>query len=364
MWLVVIIRNADKKKTMNQQNQNFEPYSKLFKKTKVNGSIPQFDKNWMNQFPKKSVEMNVMNQKNKWIPILGFAASIFVGVGIFFSLERNTQQPQEPNQVVTKPAENTVEQKPVKAIVLFTKGKVTKTDGTKLYQGNILKENESVQTGPKSTIDIGLTDSSVIRLDENSSVTLEKLQTSNFGFSLQFRLNVGKLFNIAPKMTKDSSYEVHTATSVAGVRGTSFEVNSDEKSSVIIVHEGTVYVKSLLKDKQKFTASKNEKVVISSTEETLYKEESTSSVSYTEMLSHLKDMMDEETISTLNSIKHAKSEEELSEIYNLSVEILKLTDGKEIRGVVISHKNKTLIVQTMEGVFILKESEILDIRYP
>jgi hypothetical protein len=350
---------------MNHKKSNFEPYSKLFQKTKVNGMVPQFHENWMNQLPKKSVEINVMNNKNKLIPILGLAASILVALGVFFFVEKETPKSQELNQQgVVQPDEKKVEYKQMKAIVLFIKGKATKADGTRLYQGNILKENESIQTGPKSTIDIGFADSGVIRLSEKSSITLEKLQTSNFGFSLQFKVNVGKLFNIAPKMTKGSSYEVHTPTSVAGVRGTSFEVNSGDKSSVIIVYEGTVQVRSLIKDKKEFIVSKDEKVVINSDEETLYPKEVISHTTYAEMLSHLKGVMDEETISTLNSIKQAKSEEELSEIYDLSVEILKLADGKEIRGVVISQKNGKFIVQTMEGIFILKESEIIDIRYP
>jgi hypothetical protein len=63
-------------------------------------------------------------------------------------------------------------------------------------------------------------------------------------------LGIGKLWaNVRKLMTMDSSVEVRTTNAVAGVRGTVYRVNVDEdKSAMIKVYDGSVYVANLPKD--------------------------------------------------------------------------------------------------------------------
>ena len=66
-------------------------------------------------------------------------------------------------------------------------------------------------------------------------------------------LSLGKLWaNVKRLVTSDSSVEVRTTNAVAGVRGTVYRVNVEEdKSAIIKVYDGTVYVANPPRDASK-----------------------------------------------------------------------------------------------------------------
>ncbi|OXI03212.1 iron dicitrate transport regulator FecR, partial [Listeria monocytogenes] len=66
---------------------------------------------------------------------------------------------------------------------------------------------------------------------------------------------------------------------------------------------------------------------------------------------------------TTRNLKSAKTEAELSQMYDKNIEQIILKDGRELRGVVVSQKKGKLIIQTLKGSYILDEAVVETIRY-
>ncbi|EQA54467.1 sigma factor regulatory protein, FecR/PupR family [Leptospira kmetyi serovar Malaysia str. Bejo-Iso9] len=265
-----------------------------------------------------------------------------------------------------KPETEIVQGTPLKAAVVFVKGEasVMREVETKLHQGDLLNESDIILTKAGGAVDIGLTDSSVIRVKENSRLILKELRENN-GSQIRMNLAAGRLLNVVEKEKKGSNFYVETPSAVAAVRGTSFEVNASESESVVFVAEGAVEVTSL-------NASKKVYILEASKLVTVNKDGEVESVDLSKLNSTLpeyKDMkknlgtLDSELLSDVQNLKTAKTEEELSKIYDLSIEHIIMKDGRELRGVVVSQKKGKLVVQTLKGSYILDEDAVDKIKY-
>jgi len=108
--------------------------------------------------------------------------------------------------------------------------------------GMDLYESDSVRTGESSSASIILFKSSIIRLDSNTEVTLQEIIQEE-----ETRVSVnqdsGRTWNTINKISGIDDYEVQTPTTVASVRGTSFEVKIMEDGNTTVgVGNGTVNV--------------------------------------------------------------------------------------------------------------------------
>lgn len=132
---------------------------------------------------------------------------------------------------------------------VFTKDKAT---GRKLKKGDKLGKEHEVRVGERSRIEIRFPDGTLMRLSEKSRLAMSEVQydkkTENK--NVKVNLTVGKLWAKVKKLTTpDSSVEVRTSNAVAGVRGTVYRVNvEDDKSAMVKVYDGSVYVASPPKD--------------------------------------------------------------------------------------------------------------------
>ena len=106
-------------------------------------------------------------------------------------------------------------------------GKVSvtiKADGVSVEAtvGLRLGEGDAIETGPDGEAEILFDDGNVTRMDENSKVTIEKLfMEDDKSRKSILGLAFGRVKNSVIEMVhKDSSFEVHTKSAVAGVRGT------------------------------------------------------------------------------------------------------------------------------------------------
>lgn len=132
-------------------------------------------------------------------------------------------------------------------------GKLTKTAGQVFVRaaqgeeatailGAQLAAGTRVRTGADGTAEVTFEDGSLLRLAENSSISLSanKRQKKKSSVVLFF----GKLWNkVMPSKTGETSYEVSTANAVCGVRGTEFEAQvADDGSLRMQVSEGKVAV--------------------------------------------------------------------------------------------------------------------------
>jgi hypothetical protein len=133
--------------------------------------------------------------------------------------------------------------------------------------GEIISFDESIVTGKASVVDLNFGTKGVIRITENSNVKLAMLQDKAGNEETQFDMNRGKIYIILSKLSKVSNFSVKTPTTLAAVRGTSFMVVSDPKSSKISVLKGQVLVQlaqeGKLAEKIEQLLEANRKVVVS-----------------------------------------------------------------------------------------------------
>lgn len=94
---------------------------------------------------------------------------------------------------------------------------VSAENGMSLYQ------SDSVRTGNNSSATIIFFKTSLVRLDSNTEVTLEKLFREE-ETSITIQQDSGRTWNSVYKISGIDNYEIQTPTTVASVRGTAFVV--------------------------------------------------------------------------------------------------------------------------------------------
>ncbi len=163
--------------------------------------------------------------------------SLAIGMIVFFLFAVNCkkEEAKNSNQVSDKST--------LSGVVLFVVGNVQ--SGTKkLKPGDIISENESVQTAKSSACDIQIKDSDagiVLRMKSESSFQL-KTMTVNGKQVPSTVVSVGNaMVNVSGKLKSGENFQVVTPTQTAGVRGTKFEVNvTKDGSTALSVSEGKV----------------------------------------------------------------------------------------------------------------------------
>ncbi len=128
-------------------------------------------------------------------------------------------------------------------VVIFLVGEV-RIENRKLALGDVITDNEILNTGKKSLCDIQILESKsgvVIRLKSDSEFQLNPSVTPE-GSDVNLALRKGAaLFKVNNKLAKNESVRVKMPTMVAGVRGTSFSANISAKGDVDLqVLEGSV----------------------------------------------------------------------------------------------------------------------------
>lgn len=316
--------------------------------------------------PRFSVEANIMQSptkdnvvqlngsKNK-VWFLAAAAILFVGIGVgtYFTVLKKEEAPVSEGTLL-------------KAAVVFVKGdaKSIKEGPVALHLGDVLSEGDRIVTGKGGSIDIGLTDSSVIRLKENSELVLKSLRQTEAS-QIRISLMSGKILNLVEKEKKNANYFVDTPTVVAAVRGTSFEVTASDKESTVFVVDGAVEVTPLIHDKTGRALITGGLIIVTSEKVEVIQDlrrVKSEEPEYGDMRKNLNGL-DKEVLETTQNLKTAKTEQELEEIYDKSIEHIIMKDGREIRGVVVSQKKGKLIVQTLKGSYILDENSVEKIIY-
>ncbi len=161
------------------------------------------------------------------------------------------QKPQEPGEP-QKPAElPRVRAAANKAVITYLEGQVQVRTGagtawSAAVPNQILQAKDEIRVLPGSRAELILDNQSVMRLAENTHLTLRQLdaepvsgkETTSVGLSL------GKLWTRASKVFNPSSrLEVRTPTAIAGVQGTVYHVNvENERLTEIQVYDGAVAV--------------------------------------------------------------------------------------------------------------------------
>ncbi len=135
-----------------------------------------------------------------------------------------------------------------KAQLIVESGNVQVKSGGGLWasaqNGTLLYQSDSVKTGSNTSASIVLFKTSIIRLDSNTEVTIREIQQAE-ETSVEIEQNSGRTWNTIKKISGIDDYEVQTPTTIASVRGTSFDVYILANGNITIsVGNGTVNITS------------------------------------------------------------------------------------------------------------------------
>jgi len=98
--------------------------------------------------------------------------------------------------------------------------------------GDIIHPHDVIITGKNSSVNIVLANRGLIKIQENSHVSLKNLvNIDNENNKATVKVTAGRIVLGLQKLKKDSSFEVETPTAVAGVRGTTFMVSVDKRET-------------------------------------------------------------------------------------------------------------------------------------
>ena len=131
-------------------------------------------------------------------------------------------------------------------LVVFTAGDVYVTrEGQEesLDIGDTLLQDDVVGTGPDSYCEIQLGEIAVVRMEENSIITMSSLLTTDKGSKMGVDLEEGQVLCKVRKLLEEDTFKVKAGTVVCGVRGTQFGVSAKGDDDVLLaVKEGAVAV--------------------------------------------------------------------------------------------------------------------------
>lgn len=111
--------------------------------------------------------------------------------------------------------------------------------------GTLIRQSDFIKTGDNTYASIILFESSIIRLDSNTEIQLQELIEQAGETSITLQQETGRTWHTVQKISGIDNYDVQTPTTVASVRGTTFDINVTEtgKTDVIVIN-GTVIVSS------------------------------------------------------------------------------------------------------------------------
>ena len=105
------------------------------------------------------------------------------------------------------------------------------SDGWKPIEiGKILKEGDSVRTGFGGIIDIKFTNGTLMRVIENSFLSLDDVNLS----TIDINLKKGGIISKFTKLFSNQKYSVKTPSMAAGIRGTELIINTNEKGTEVL----------------------------------------------------------------------------------------------------------------------------------
>ncbi|MFC1462532.1 SUMF1/EgtB/PvdO family nonheme iron enzyme [Verrucomicrobiota bacterium] len=167
------------------------------------------------------------------------------------------------------PTRATAPEKPVRPLVTHVqKGVELRAKGEQwrpLAAGVMVKQGANLRTSARSEADVKLAESTGIKLDENTEVTITTLKKEKGEESLDTMLDVlrGRVYIKTRKTKRRTQFRLRTPTGLIVVRGTAFyvEVLAD-RSTRVVVKEGIVAVSLRGDEKKAIEVRPNQKVHI------------------------------------------------------------------------------------------------------
>lgn len=113
-----------------------------------------------------------------------------------------------------------------------------------LKTGSQISEGDQIETKASTYVKVVMKDRNVLVITENTKLAINEYKTTKDSKKVQMEIAFGSARHFLEQKykNKDEKYEVRTATTVAGVRGTDFltEYNVETGDSVLCALEGKV----------------------------------------------------------------------------------------------------------------------------
>jgi outer membrane protein assembly factor BamB len=147
-------------------------------------------------------------------------------------------------EVVELEAVETPENK--QAMITFITGDVFKLENNEwiyLEIGDLLEEHDSIQVESGSFCEIQFGDKAVVRVEENTELSISNIFIKTGETKIGIDLAVGSVLVKVQKLVNEGKFNVKTQSAVCGVRGTQFSVKSEPGiDTVLAVKEGSVAI--------------------------------------------------------------------------------------------------------------------------
>lgn len=154
----------------------------------------------------------------------------------------------------------------VPAKISYMVGTVHIERGGKLYSAVLnasLYVGDIIITKDESECEVQFSNYSLVRLEPNSSIKIERKEETKKGIFHRIFASVGKIVAKVAKLNKGDEYEIRTDAAQAFIRGTTFKTEVDEDgTSSFSVFEGKIAVTSLLEGAKEILLDKNVKSII------------------------------------------------------------------------------------------------------
>ncbi|MEE9119269.1 MAG: FecR family protein, partial [Calditrichia bacterium] len=130
---------------------------------------------------------------------------------------------------------------PLGNVLLLTKGA---TRYQKVYLNMPVKNGDKIETKKTARCEITFNDKSVVRIDEQTIYTIEKVNITSEKKEVSSFLFLGKLWaNVKKLISSKDSWRLKSPSAVVAVRGTVYRMNAGaDSSSQVLVHEGNATV--------------------------------------------------------------------------------------------------------------------------
>ncbi|MCP5502465.1 MAG: FecR domain-containing protein [Leptospiraceae bacterium] len=242
-----------------------------------------------------------------------------------------------------------------RARVSFIQGTITVTSENgmqkKISIGSSLEEKDKIETGKDSYLELLLVSGAKIRLKSQTNLVLQELSPDKKNTELKL-LN-GTLISTVNKKNKEESFKVETPTAVAGVRGTLFLIKVETKDGEIRtqlgVKEGQVVINGINKSLEEIVVQANEEVV--EVQNQKFEKRSLNASLEREF------SFAEEDDNTIKFYGEKSTEEMIRKKYK-KLEVITLSDGTKLRGVISSMGEKEITIETPEGTAIIPREKL------
>ncbi|EOQ94935.1 sigma factor regulatory protein, FecR/PupR family [Leptospira wolbachii serovar Codice str. CDC] len=295
-----------------------------------------------NQIPKSNVVS--FFRKPMGLALVGGSA-LSLAATLFFVFFLNPSQTKNSELALAPSAKkNTQSVSPLKVLVSSVKGKVSvlpqgSSHPVPLVKHYQLASGDVVVTEVSSQIDLDFETGSWMRITPNSEVAMDVIEKTNEAQSQKFSVKKGKLFASVSKLSKDSQFAVQAGEHLTQVRGTIFSVQFDGKSEVVAVREGSVAVDDLILTSQQQTVVKLGETLPVAASPLNSKEDKELKAFQTQTILARESILYEE---------HAR------------LELVRLEDGTEYRGVILGQSETHLHFQGLEGLIEIPIQKILE----